>query len=239
MVSTLWYIVTVGLSIWGAGQLMNYFSWLVSDNSPPPEIQKFSQFFIEAEQWYIERDFNIKLLIMGGMTLLALLLALSCRLDKYLRNIPGGSFLHFNIGESPLEEHWTYRLLPCMTLFVYILIRIFAMMSSPQAEFKIQTFSLIGQDYTAAQWITHITYFLILAFLIFLIFDSLLSAGLIGAILHLTAVISANITGLLVLFAIITAIFDEVNLAASIIIVVCVVIGLFTAVYRIIYNITL
>ena len=102
MLTILWYIITAGLSIFGAGWLMNYFPWLISESSPPPEFEKFSQWFLETEQWYMSSIFETKLLIAGGMTLLAILLAVSCRLDTYLRNLPGGSFLDLKIGESPL-----------------------------------------------------------------------------------------------------------------------------------------
>ena len=235
MLTILWYIITAGLSIFGAGWLMNYFPWLISESSPPPEFEKFSQWFLETEQWYMSSIFETKLLIAGGMTLLAILLAVSCRLDTYLRNLPGGSFLDLKIGESPFDEHWTFRLLPCMIFFTYIFIRIIAMIFFPQAQFEIQSFSLMGQGYTTAQWITHVTYFLMLASMIFLIFDSFLSAGPIGSVLHIIAVLAANITGLLLSFAIIITLLQAVTVAAAIIVVTCVVIGLFTAAYRAIY----
>ena len=235
MLSILWYIVTAGLSIWGAGQLMNYFAWFFSENSPPPEFEKFSQWFLETEQWYMDSDFGTKLLIAGGLTLAVLLLALSCKLDEYLRNLPGGSFLDLNVGESPFEEYWMFRLLPSMIFMAYIVIRIIAMIFFPQAEFEIQTFSLTGQGYTVAQWITHITYFLIIAVTIFLIFDSFLSAGLIGSIFHITAVLAANIIGLLLSFAVIITLLQALPTAIAVIIVIAVIIGIFSASYKVIY----
>jgi len=104
--------------------------------------------------------------------------------------------------------------------------------SSPPPEFEIQTFSLMGQGYGTAQWITHITYFLILASAIFLIFDSFLSAGPIGAIFHIAAVLSANIIGMILSFAVIITLLQALPVAAAVIIVV---IGIFTASYRTIY----
>ena len=122
-----------------------------------------------------------------------------------------------------------------MIFFTYIFIRIIAMIFFPQAQFEIQVFSLMGQGYTIAQWITHVTYFLMLASMIFLIFDSFLSAGPIGSVLHIIAVLAANITGVLLSFAIIITLLQAVTVAAAIIVVTCVVIGLFTAAYRAIY----
>ena len=169
------------------------------------------------------------------MTLIVLLLAVSCKLDTYLQNLPGGSLLDLSIGESPFEEYWMFRLLPSMIFFAYIIIRIIAMIFFPHAEFEIQTFSLMGQGYGIAQWITHITYFLILASAIFLIFDSFLSAGPIGAIFHIAAVLSANIIGMILSFAVIITLLQALPVAAAVIIVILVVIGIFTASYRTIY----
>ena len=169
------------------------------------------------------------------MTLIVLLLAVSCKLDTYLQNLPGGSLLDLSIGESPFEEYWMFRLLPSMIFFAYIIIRIIAMIFFPHAKFEIQTFSLMGQGYGTAQWITHITYFLILASAIFLIFDSFLSAGPIGAIFHIAAVLSANIIGMILSFAVIITLLQALPVAAAVIIVILVVIGIFTASYRTIY----
>ena len=66
MLGILWYTLTVGLSIVGAGWLMNILAWLFSESSPPPEFEKFSQWFLETEQWYMDSDFGTKLLIAGG-----------------------------------------------------------------------------------------------------------------------------------------------------------------------------
>ena len=169
------------------------------------------------------------------MTLIVLLLPLACKLDEHIRMLPGGQFLEEHVGESPFEDYWILRLLPGMVFFAYLFLRIICMLFFSQAEFSIQTFSLTGEGYNPFQWITQGTYFLILASTIFLIFDSFLSAGFIGAVPHMIAVLGANIISFVLAFVIIITLLQAVPVAIGVILVVLVIAGLFTASYRVIY----
>lgn len=234
MLRILWYAITGIASLAGAAWLMDKLAWFIADGEPPPEFEQAAQWILEKEQWYLNTDFGTKLLIVGIMTFIVLILPLSCKLDEYIRQLPTGQFMEIYFGESPFEEYWIFRLLPGMVFFAYIFLRIVCLFF-PNVEFSIQTFSMTGEGYTIFQWITQGTYFLILALTIFLIFDSFLSAGLLGGIIHLAVVLGANLISMVLAFAIIITLMQALPVAIAAVLVVIVISALFYGSYRVIY----
>lgn len=236
MKKVLWYLVSAAVSFVTAGWLMGRLSWLVSDNAEgTSDWQAFSQWLLEKEQWYLGAEYWLKLVIAGGMALVVLLLLLSCKLDQFWRALPGGGFWEDQVDESPFEDYWWLRLLPGMIFFAYILLRIIGMIFFPQADFAIHTFSMTGEGYSAFQWISQGTYFLILAVTVFLMLDSFVSAGWIGAVPHMLAVLSANILSFVLAFVILISLLQALPAAIGVVLTVAVVVALFTATYRVVY----
>lgn len=147
---------------------------------------------LEIEQWFLDMSIGYKILSCVIMVVIIIVLILICKLDEHFRDLPGGEVLEDIFGESIFEEHNIFRLIPGMLFTLYVFLRFAITIRNENAKFDFINFSLLGKNYTVYMWITQIFYFLIVCFMIILIFDSFLSAGFIGGVIHLAAVISAN-----------------------------------------------
>ncbi len=236
MFCLLWYAASVIISFLGAAQLYGIVGNIISADSTfqSADADAFKAWLLDQEKWFMESDGWTKILVCGIMTAIVLLLLLSCKLDQYLRRLPGGDIIECRTGESPLEELWYLRLLPGMVFAAYLVVRIVVSLFYQQAEFDIAVFSLLFENYNIFQWITQISYFLIIFLMIFLVFDSFLSAGIIGGILHLAAVLSSNILSFVLCFVILITFLSAVPIAIGMLLVLLAVIGVFTTTYRVV-----
>ena len=237
MFCLLWYLVTVTLSFAGAVWIYSIVGNIIAADSTfqSAEAEAFKTWLLEQEKQFMDTDGWNKILVCGIITAIVLILPLCCKLDSYVRLLPGGEFLEDRIGESPFEDLWFLRLLPGMVFSAYLALRIVVSLFYSQAEFDIESFSLFGENYNIFQWITQISYFLIILLLIFLVFDSFLSAGFIGGIFHLAAVLTSNILSFVLFFVILITLLSAVPVAIGMILTVLAVIGVFSAGYRVVY----
>lgn len=205
MFCILWYSITIILSIAGAAWIYGIFGNITAADSTfkSVEADAFKLWILEQEKWFMETNNWNKIIICVIIAAIVVILPLCCyKLDKYMRMLPGGSILENKIGESPFEDRWYLRLLPGIVFAAYLLLRIVISLFYSQAKFEIESFSMFGTNYNIFQWITQLSYFLIIALFIFLIFDSFLSAGLIGGIFHFAAVLAANTLSFALFFVI-------------------------------------
>lgn len=132
------------------------------------------------------------IVMLAGALVFPILGLLLSRWDRLTRKIPSGEFLYDRVGLS-FERRAGLRFIPSFLMMLYLIIAAFMQGADSSVGFDPPGYFPFGQNYSAGEWLNFIFVTLVVFSLLLIIAEGVISAGPVGALLHISMILIANV----------------------------------------------